>query len=387
MLDQIAALVEKNLLVVDDTDQETPRFTMLRTIWEFAEESLIASGEEQSARACHAAYFASFAEREEVSSEVDAHDSEIQRDADNLRAALRWAIGTRQPALGLRLAVGLGRYWYMRGYAVEGERWISELLAMDAQSGLSAAPRLRLGALYAASRFAMDRRDFDSAESLAREGIAIAERSVSSVGTANMLATLGHVAEARGERPQALEFFERSLEFSRQAHDAPAIGRALSSLGNLARTLADYSHATAYLEESVAVARTLHMSWGVANGLTSLGHVACEQGMLQRATAYYRESLRLYADLGNEQSIAWTLEGVVVLCAHAGAYQRAAMICGAITRAHGGASVGEGVWLPYAQASTDTRAALSPAEWEQATASDGAFSIADAVTTALAALA
>ena len=125
------------------------------------------------------------------------------------------------------------------------------------------------------------------------------------------------------------------------------------------------------------------MSWGVANGLTSLGHVACEQGAFERATGYYRESLRLYADLANEQSIAWTLEGVVILCAHAGAYQRAAMLCGAIMRAHDGASASERTWLPFAQASADTRAAIGSAEWEQATARDGAVSIAEAVALAL----
>lgn len=383
VLDRIASLVEKNLLMVDESQSE-PRFSMLRTIWEYADDSLRDAGQEHSASARHADYFARLAEQDDWT-DVEARDRLLQREEANMRAALRWATQMRQPALGLRLATGLARYWYMHGHAVEGERWLSDLLALDAQSKTRAAPPLRLAALYAASRFALDRRDVDRAESLAGEGATLAEQQASCADLANMLATQGHIAEARSDTDGALRLFERSLDLSRQANDLPASGRALSSLGNLARAQGDYAHATAYLEESIRVAHTLHLAWGVANGLTSLGHVVCEQGLYQRAAESYRESLTYLGAHANEESIAWTLEGVVALCVVANDFQHAAVLCGAIARLRGAASDGR-PWPPYSRAVVKARAALDPASWEGAWSEGSAYSASGAVAAALGAL-
>ena len=173
--ERMAALVKLSLLAVDDTNQAAPRVMLLRPIWEYADEALRDSGAENSVGARHADYFARLVEQ------VDAADTAepgrwLQREEPNLRAALRWALQTRQPALGLRLAVGLARRWHAQGYAVEGERWLSDLLALDAQTHSRSAPQLRLAALYAARQFALDRGDSSHAETLAQEAAALAQQ-------------------------------------------------------------------------------------------------------------------------------------------------------------------------------------------------------------------
>ena len=57
VLDLLDALVRKSLLVADRSSGRT-RFSMLQTIREFAEEQLVARGEEDQARTAHARYFA-----------------------------------------------------------------------------------------------------------------------------------------------------------------------------------------------------------------------------------------------------------------------------------------------------------------------------------------
>ena len=383
-LDALTSLAERNLVQFDSSGEGGMRCTMLRTIWEYADESLRLASEATVAHERHAAYFAALAEDEGALSDLDARDRLIQRDADNMRAALRWAVESRDALLGLRLGVGLARYWYMRGYGTEGERWTRDLLDLDESVGRRADPTLRIAALYAATRFAMDRQDFDRAERLAEEALALAERAQSAVGMANALATLGHVAESRSDREQAYMRFERSLSFAREADDLPAIGRAVSSLGNLARAKGDYARARTYLEESVTLARSMRMSWGIANGLTSLGHVACEQGDFSAARAWYRESLGIYAELANAASVVWTLEGVITVHAAAGAHRNAATLAGAMsTLPHETSAI---ALSPYTAALDAARSALGLTDWREAFAEGAAMDVPTTIAYAIASL-
>ena len=56
----------------------------------------------------------------------------MDREHDNLRAALRWSIA-HDPETALRLAASLWRFWFLRGHAVEGARWVERALAVAPQ--------------------------------------------------------------------------------------------------------------------------------------------------------------------------------------------------------------------------------------------------------------
>lgn len=367
LFDILAALAEKSLLQLDLAEDDGPRFILLETIREYAVELLRQAGEERRARDRHVRYFVGVAERSSPE-----HTVHLQRDMENLRAALIWTIQTRQGSLGLCLAARLSPVWYMRGYANEGEAWLRALLELDSAADDPAALSARLEALYGASRFAMDRRDFGRAHALAEELLASARTMKSPVGMSNALATLGHVAEARGQYNEAATCFEESLALSQQADDIHSIGRATSSLGNLARMRGDYARAASYLEESLRVARALGMPWGVVNALTSLGHVACEQGEYIRAAAYYRESVSLSADLPNEANVAWLLEGVVIVAAARGDFEHAARLAAAIAslRHEEGVMPRDQAWMSYGRAAAAARDALGQVAWQQLTTTD-----------------
>lgn len=366
LFEVLAGLAEKSLLRLDPAEDGTLRILMLELIRAYASEMLRASGEEEEYLSRHARYYFELADVEHVE---DSHS--ILRDIDNIRAALMWAIRTRQTEFGLRLGAQMARLWYMRGYANEGETWLRALLDLDAGTGSSTAPAVRLDVLYAASRFAMDRRDYARARTLANESLALARGACDSLGMANALATLGHVAEAEKRYDEALALFEESLSYSREAADADSIGRAVSSLGNLARLRGEFGRAEAYLEEALRVARQRNLTWGVTDALTSLGHVACEQGDYERAATYYRESLTLGKNFANEATTAWLLEGVVVVAAARGDHKRAARVCASIAHLRHAVAVvaDDHAWAPYALAIATLRAALGAEAWARATAS------------------
>jgi predicted ATPase len=101
---------------MEERQDGEPRFCMLETIREYGLEQLEASGEANALRQRHAAYYLALAERAEPEAAWAAH---LDRDHDNLRAALRWAKASGQTELGLGLAAALWRFWHVRGYPWE----------------------------------------------------------------------------------------------------------------------------------------------------------------------------------------------------------------------------------------------------------------------------
>jgi predicted ATPase/DNA-binding XRE family transcriptional regulator len=388
VLESLLSLAEKSLVRAGAHDGE-PRFSMLETVREYAQERLDASGEADALRRRHAERFASLADvAARIQPGQDERDRTLRVELPNAQVAMRWAHEHGELEIGLRLAAGFARLWFISGAVSEAERWLRIFLTLDAQAGERAAPpTLRLVALFGATRCALDRRDYAEAEARASEGLALARRLTDAAGTANMLAELGHVAEARGDLDAAWACFEESLALARTAGDGAGEGRALSSLGNLARRRHDYARATHYLEASLAHSRAYQLSWGIAGGLVALGHVACEQGAFDRAADLYRESLELYRAMPNPAWLAWCLEGVAVVAAARGRHHRAARLVGAVNARRSAALPESTPWPPYVEAGAHACAALGEQAFAEAESQGALHSAEQAIAEALRALA
>ena len=75
----------------------------------------------------------------------------LERELDNLRAALEWAITSGNVEAGLRLAsITNGSTWGWRGHVPEGQRWLQRLLATPAEVAVSARAKglLAAGRVY-----------------------------------------------------------------------------------------------------------------------------------------------------------------------------------------------------------------------------------------------
>jgi len=144
-LDTLQALVDKSL--VRHTQE---RFWLLETIREFALERLEDSGEADPLRRRHAGYVLALAEqaKPQLSGVNQAEWLErLEAERDNVRAALAFGL-EREPALALRLAGALGRFWWVRGPA-EGLAWLERGL-----ESTDVEPDVRAPALAAAGEAA-----------------------------------------------------------------------------------------------------------------------------------------------------------------------------------------------------------------------------------------
>src|SRR5262249_21631229 len=130
-LDWLAALADKSLLQQAQGLDGEPRFAMLETIREYALERLEQNGEVESLRQAHLDYFLALAEQAEpeLTGPRQAEWLErLEREHDNLRAALAWALEHGLVELGARLGGALWRVLCTHCHLSEGGRWLVQKL-------------------------------------------------------------------------------------------------------------------------------------------------------------------------------------------------------------------------------------------------------------------
>ena len=330
----IAALVDSSLVQVETRGDGLPRYIMLEVIREYAAEQLRSAGEEEDYKRLHAEYYAALAEEAgRIGSGQGSREAYLEQEAANGRAALSWAYERGEVTLGLRLATWFGYFWITRGQMSEANLWLSRMLALDEARGVqSASPAVRSRALSYASRLTMHLGKRDRALTLAKEALALTERTGDQADTSYVLALLGSIMLASGNEDEAAAYFTKSYAAAKQAKDTGdthQLSHALLNLGELARKRGDVARATEFLEEALADVRAIDMTWGIANILTLLGHVARQEQDYDRAKVRYRESLSLYHRLGNATYSAWCLEGIATVAYAEGSYQQVTRLCAA----------------------------------------------------------
>ncbi|HSL43801.1 MAG TPA: BTAD domain-containing putative transcriptional regulator, partial [Anaerolineales bacterium] len=133
ILDLLTQLLNKSLIVVERTQGQRPRYNMLETIRQYAEEKLRSSGEREILRDRHLTYFVDMAEQAEEnlhSSDMIMWLDRLETELDNIRAALAWGLESDIESM-LRLAGALPKFWHTRGFTLEGIKWLEQGLSAE----------------------------------------------------------------------------------------------------------------------------------------------------------------------------------------------------------------------------------------------------------------
>ena len=327
----VGGLVDQSLVRSGMAGDEM-RFDMLESLRAYGLERLAASGEADAARARHAAYYAALAEEAESALTGPTQGvwlALLDREYGNLRAALEWAGETNAPALGLRLATALWRFWATRGYLSEGRVWIERFLPPKGEAGDAGedAP-LRADALAGAGVLALALGDHERAAALHERSLALYRARGEDGGAAFALNNLGLVARAAGDDARAVRLFDESLAVRRSLGDPRAVAYSLNNLAAVALDRGDPARATSLAEESLALARGAGNAWGVARTLATLGGAARAWGDVGRAAALHAESLGLFRDVGDAAGVASSLEALAALAGARGQAEEAARLYG-----------------------------------------------------------
>jgi tetratricopeptide (TPR) repeat protein len=316
---------------------------MLETIREYALERLTSSGEVEEAQRKHAHYYLGLAEASQLEASKQWDEAEwrakfawLDREQDNLRAALSWSVQNSELETGARLAFALWWLWIERGYLSDGRRWMEALLALDGAGGRTgeASPtllpaRTKAYLLQVSGILAMAQGDHDHAVTLHEEALSVYREMGHKKGMSSSLRELGFVAYEQGDYERAVRLHEQSLALAREFGTTFGLAWSLRALGDAVRGQGDLGRARMLLEESLALSRGKEHAWGIARTLASLGSVACEADEYARALRLYEESLELGRRMGLKHTILVCLEGLARVAVAQGRMERAARLCGA----------------------------------------------------------
>jgi predicted ATPase/DNA-binding SARP family transcriptional activator len=124
-------------------------------------------------------------------------------------------------------------------------------------------------------------------------------------------ATLGQIANYRGEFERALAYFEQEQRLCREMGIAYQLCVNLSNLGDTKLNMGDYAQARACYEEGLAMARTLKTPDMVSNLLAYRGLLSFQTGAFELGEQDCREALVLAraAAAQREQAFAWLFLG------------------------------------------------------------------------------
>lgn len=367
-IDLLSGLVDKSLVHTVDATTEV-RYDMLESIRDFATERLSSSGRLEWSRRIHADWAVALAEEAERAfvspGEADAL-VRLNREHDNFRAALRWALRGGDPHLGLRLAGALGRYWIVRGYLSEGTAWLNE--ALDAAPSVDAAARAKahywagnLGThsgnfqicdeqysksldLYReigdergialATRdigvTALKQGDYDKAQPLLLSSLAAFERLADDYGLSLTYSALGLMGMDRGDYAQAQEWTTHCLLVARRLGNKRGIAVALYNLGVIASRQDDHETALDYYEQSRDAARDLADKYFMAHLTQALGSSAMGMGNLDEAERLFSEALQIDLEINDRNAVAWALWGFAHVAVTRGRFERGLHLLGAL---------------------------------------------------------
>jgi tetratricopeptide (TPR) repeat protein len=310
-LAHLASLADKCLVQQEEVPNGQPRFRMLETIHGYAWERLEASGEAESVRQRHAAYFLAFAEqtaRGLWGAGQAASFAQLEADHENLRAALRWACARLDVALGLRLATALLRFWILHGPVSEGRAHLGALLALPMEEDDQANTWLRARALNAAGALAWKQSDYDRAVPLLEEALELARTSGNIRIAAATLHDLANVATEQGDFGRGAALYEESLALKRGLGDTSATGMTLRNLAELELMQCHFARARIFAEESLALCRQLGDTAGIAYVLVDLGIAARHEGDQEQAITLFEQALALHREIRNVRGIGHTLQ-------------------------------------------------------------------------------
>lgn len=312
ILDLLSRLVDRSLVLAEPQDGpgdgiEATRYRLLETLRAYGADRLAERGEADRVRARHTAWLAEMAEQADRAFRGPEQARWLrwaEREHDNARAALAWALEREEAELAVRLTASLAWSWLVHLRWSEGLDWAQRVLALP-----RAAPTRELGLLLAhAVELAVFRGDLASnrpsgdlravgrwiEECLAiGEALHDDELVLSAYGMSLMVREFGLELE---ELPQVS--VEEAQALARRVGNTWGECRGLEKLARQALRAGDLDSASARLSEAAELARRTGDTYSLALALNELGDVERARGAHPRAGALYEESRRLFADLG-----------------------------------------------------------------------------------------
>ena len=327
-LDLLSNLVEKSLVVAEETEKGEARYRLLEPVRQYALQKLEESGEAEAVRRRHAEFFVALAERARpelrTARQVEWLDT-LERENGNLRAALAWTLAS-DVEIAARLGWALWAFWNIRNRHREGQGWLDPVLARREELPLP----LRARAIMAAGAMAYAQGGDEVVERYDEELMELSRR----VGRDPHLEAYAHagfglVATARGDFEAAMEHLEAALPLFQESGEEGLGAQAHTWVGMILLPQGDPDRAEQRFEEGLALGRRIGDRPSIYQALFNLAQLALWRADYDLAARRFSEGIVPAQEMGDHINTALFLEGLAVVAGARGQDERSARLFGA----------------------------------------------------------
>ena len=328
-------LVNKSLVTVEanseDQNDET-RYRMLETIREYAYEKLEDEGGKGTMRDRHLEYFIAYAEEVERNTSGDKTVywlRKLDKEIDNIRAAVDWSIESEKATKALQI---VGALIFFRFQAGSPSGWQERLdIVLGLPGGQGQTPE-RAKALYGIGLlYWSDVNPVDKTPEL-QEALSIGKHLGDKFIIANALSNLGLFACLQNDLEQARLYLEQSLDLFEELKPAHKweFSEVHIYMGDVAFGQNCIKEARLHYERSAKTLREAGDRLTLALAVRRLGQLALHEGDSEKAIIYCTESLDLNVKAKDQRGILACVSAIAGITLARGQAEAAAQLFGAV---------------------------------------------------------
>jgi predicted ATPase len=314
------------------------RYHLLQTIRQFALEllterrselshSIAAEGcNDTETHRCHLHYFTEFTEEAHRHHRGVDHAEWLNRqdrEHENCRAALAWALQHGEYETGLRLVGNLAGYLYTRGHHSEAAEKLAAFLECTSINSPA-----RLIGVHWGGNIAFVRADYATARTYFEEGLALRELQGDPLEIAVGRASLATAISGQGNHDEALALFEENLGVFQKRKDLGNEALTWNHIAMIADAREEYLHARDCLVRGLQLFREAKDSANISLAAGNVVGLHIQLGDYAAARPLLTECLELYRMLGTRHRFVYLLLHYLCLAVREQEFDRAAMIAG-----------------------------------------------------------
>lgn len=295
-------------LVQLQAGKDLVRYRLLETLREYGLESLQAANEILPAQRRHAQHFAAqvFAiDPAQTVGNLHGWRDQLRPDYPNLIAALQFALNIHDVELTLKLASGLGHFWYLEGSWQEGTHWLAQSLELPGgPPAIRARANTELGILYSA----LGR--YEEAELHLNQAREEATLAGDLLATAWTLAQLSHTALLQGQVAVTRAYTHERLQIYRRLGNSRYLALTLEQIGCAAVEEGDYERGIPWLEECLSLWAAQSSPGGAAATRLIIGMAELAQGNAPSALARFQQAHQEFEAIQHSHGLPWSLRNL-----------------------------------------------------------------------------
>jgi predicted ATPase/DNA-binding SARP family transcriptional activator len=302
VLSALSGLVDKSIVFVGPSPDgglagSGPRYRMLETVRAYGLDRLAEAGEHDRVRDAFAAHYLNLAETADPRLRAAGQGRwlrELAAEQDNLYAALRWAINRRDADTALRFVRALGWYWVLRGQPGEPEALARDVLGLEPRER---SPRIAEARMVCALTAAGPSWEIHTVQPALAAAVADFAELAHGEPPSHPVAAMGEPMLALAERDpeRALAVFDRYM-----TSPDPWVRAAVPMMrGSFGRMLGRIGWAESDFQQSLAAFRAMGESWGAASVLIQVAELAQLKGDYAEAIAALEDAGLCGRELGS----------------------------------------------------------------------------------------